>query len=49
MLAWAEYLYNKNNNWLIKNEDEITLMRNKLEKYKEMLENTYKLELKTDK
>lgn len=49
MLAWAEYLYNKNNNWLIKHEDEIILMRNKLDKYKEMLENTYKLEIKATK
>lgn len=46
MLVWAEYLYDKNNKWLIKNEDEIIRMRNKLDRYKEMLENTYKLPIK---
>lgn len=46
MLVWAEYLYDKNNKWLMKNEDEIIRMRNKLDKYKEMLENTYKLPIK---
>lgn len=49
MLAWAEYLYNKNNNYLISQEDKLVLLRNKLERYKEKLENTYKLELKTDR
>ena len=46
MLVWAEYLYDKNNKWLIKNEDEIVRMRNKLDRYKDMLENTYKLPIK---
>lgn len=46
MLVWAEYLYDKNNKWLIKNEDEIIRMRNKLDRYKDMLENTYKLPIK---
>ena len=46
MLVWAEYLYDKNNKWLIRNEDEIVLMRNKLERYKDLLENTYKLPIK---
>lgn len=46
MLVWAEYLYDKNNKWLMKNEDEIIRMRNKLDRYKEMLENTYKLPIK---
>lgn len=49
MLAWAEYLYNKNNNHLIRQEDKLVLLRNKLERYKEKLENTYKLEIKTGK
>ena len=43
MLAWAEYLYYKNNNWLSKQEDEIKTLRKKLDKYKEQLEKTYKL------
>lgn len=46
MLVWAEYLYDKNNKWLIRNEDEIKRMRNKLDRYKDMLENTYKLPIK---
>lgn len=49
MLAWAEYLYNKNNNWLIKQEDELVILRNKLERYTELLENTYELKIKSDK
>ena len=46
MLVWAEYLYDQNNKWLIRHEDEVILMKNKLEKYKDMLENTYKLPIK---
>lgn len=49
MLAWAEYLYNKNNNYLIAQEDKLVLLRNTLERYKEKLEHTYKLEIKATK
>ena len=40
---------NKNNNWLIKQEDELVILRNKLERYTELLENTYELKIKSDK